>query len=95
MLTEPFDSRTGALISSALIKALSEAKELADAGDISWEFRDLTRPARELCKPLLEQLNAAEPKAPDDILGMAKVMGNRLFQLEALTEGKPNPSMLN
>ena len=40
MLTEPLDPRTGALISAALIKALSEANELADAGGIGRAFRD-------------------------------------------------------
>jgi hypothetical protein len=95
MHTELFEPRTGALLSAALIKALSKAMELADTGDIGPEFRDLVQYARELYELMLEQLNAAEPKAPDAILGTAKMIGNRLFELEALTDGKPNPSTLN
>jgi hypothetical protein len=89
-----FDPEDGVRISAALIKAIGEAQVLAAAGDIGPEFRDIVQHVRELYDLLVEQLVIAEP--PNLYLqGMSQAMGNRLFELEALSEGRPDSSELN
>ena len=85
-----FDPEEGARISSALIKAIMEAKAMADAGDVGPALRDLVRHARDLYDLLLEQLIAAE-----DVRGMCDAMGNRLDQLEALPDNGSRPSTVH
>jgi len=78
-----------------LIKAITEAKVLADAGNLDPEFRDLVRHARDLYDLLLEQVIAAGPGAAEDVRGMCDAMGNRLGQLEALLDDGTRPSGLH
>ena len=65
-----FDPEEGARISSALLKAITEAKALADAGDVGPDVRDLVRHARDLYDLMLEQLIAAGPDAAEDVRGI-------------------------
>lgn len=81
-----FDPEEGARISAALIKAIAEAKAMADAGDIGPEIRDLVRHARDLYDLLREQLVLAGPDADENARGMYDAMGNRLDDLEALMD---------
>jgi hypothetical protein len=89
-----FDPEEGARISSALIKAITEAKVMADAGDVGPGLRDLVRHARDLYELLLEQLIAAGPDAAEDVRGMCDDITIRLDQLEALVNAGPNPPMV-
>ena len=83
-MADEFDPEEGARISSALVKAIAEAKVQADSGDIGPEFRDIVRHARDLYDLLLGQLGAAGSRAPEAVLGMADSMGNKLDELEGL-----------
>jgi len=83
-VTGSFDPEEGARISAALVKAIVEAKLLADAGNVGPETRELVQHARELYYLLLEQLGAAGPYATEEVRGMASAMGNKLDELEAL-----------
>jgi hypothetical protein len=90
-----FDPEDGVRISKALIKAIGEAQVLAGAGDVGPQFRDTVQHARELYDLLLEQLVIAESHAIPYLKGMSEAMGNRLFELEGLSEGRPDPTQLN
>ena len=82
-------------IAAALIKAIGEAQVLATEGEIGAEFRDIVQHTRELYDLLLEQLVIAEPHAIPYLRGMSEAMGYRLFELEALLEGRPDRSQVN
>ena len=90
-----FDPEVGARISTALVKAITEAKVMADAGDVGPDLRDLIRHARDLYNLLLEQVIAAEPNAAEDVREMCAAMGNRLGQLGALLDNGSRPSIVH
>ena len=85
----------GARISSALIKAITEAKGMAEAGDVGPVLPDLVRHARDLYDLLREQVMAAAPDAGEDVRGICDAMGNRLGQLEALLDDGSRPSTVH
>jgi len=90
-----FDPEDGVRICAALIKAIGEAQVLAAAGDIGPEFRDIVQHVRELYDLLLAQLVSAQPHTTAYVQGMSEATGKRLFELEAMSEERPNSSELN
>jgi hypothetical protein len=93
-MSDSFEPEEGPRIYAALVKALAEAKMLADAGDVGPTFRDVLQHAREMYDLLLEQMVAAEPGAGEYLMGMCDAMGNKLDALEMLANGG-NPAPLH
>ena len=77
-------------IIAAMIKAVAEARTLADRGDIGADFRELVQHARELHDLALEALEA-DPEAGEYARGLAGTISTKLDELEALLpkEGPP------
>ncbi len=90
-----FDPGEGARISTALFKAITGAKVMAEAGDVGPVLRDLVHHARDLYNLLLEHVIASEPNAAEDVRGMCDAMGNRLGQLGALLDNGLRPSIVH
>ena len=88
---EPFDPDAAAKISAAIVKAIAEAKTLADAGDSGAELREVVMHARELHDLLLEQMLAAEPENAEYLRGPSDAIGNNIGALEALVGIEPRP----
>ena len=82
---EPEKTDYLANVAAAMVKALEEAKWIADRGSLGDEFRDLVQRAQELYEIALEEL-AALPDAGDFILGLARTYGVRLEELLALAD---------
>ncbi len=72
-------------VAAAMLKAIAEAKNLAEQGDIGTEFRELLDQARELYDIAMKEL-AALPDAGEFILGMARTYGAKLEEMLALTD---------
>jgi hypothetical protein len=95
-MTSDFDPEDGARISAALVRALAEMMAMAEAGDVGGPaFRDLLQHARELHDLLLEQVLAAEPDAADYLRGLCDAMGNKIGDLESITDGTENSPPLH
>ena len=87
-MTSTFHREDGANISAALVRAIAEAKVLADAGEIGAETHNLVQHPRELYARLLEQFAAAGLVVPEEFRGRADAMGNKRDQPEALITRK-------
>jgi hypothetical protein len=68
---------------AAMIKAVAQARTLADRGAIGADFRELVQHARQLHELALEEL-AADPEAGEYARGLAETISNKLDELEAM-----------
>ena len=72
-------------VSEAMLKAIADAKEWADQGDIGSEFRDTLKHAMELYEIAKEEL-AKLPDAGDFSHGLAKTYGVKIEEMRALAD---------
>jgi nucleotide-binding universal stress UspA family protein len=78
------DAAELARISSALIKAIAEARTLAGTSGAGSEFREVARHAREMQDLFIDALLSKEPLATEYFRGIAESTGNAIDELEEL-----------
>ena len=91
MTAGTFDPDEATRISAAIVKAIAEAKAMADAENFGPDLQEVIRHARELHDLLLEQVNAAEPGAGDRLRAVCEMMGSNVRRLEELAKASGAP----
>ena len=89
MANEVVDPDEATRISAAIVKAITEAKAMVDAGDFGPALHDVVQHARELHDLLLEQVTA-EPRVVDRLGGLCDAIGENVRRLEELGEDDPD-----